>query len=69
MAYTDDYAYKLADYKQLRIPEYWIVDYQGLGGVRCIGSPKQPTVTVHAQVEGKYHGRGGILGQSVPPGR
>ena len=28
------------------IAEYWIVDYLGLGGRRCIGSPQQPTVTV-----------------------
>ena len=27
------------------IAEYWILDYQGLGGRRYIGSPKQPTAT------------------------
>src|SRR6476646_2315999 len=37
--WQDDYAHKLADYEQLGIPEYWIVDYLGLGGVRYIGSP------------------------------
>ena len=39
-----DYAHKLADYESLGIPEYWIVDYLGLGGKRYIGDPKQPTI-------------------------
>ncbi|WP_019499918.1 Uma2 family endonuclease [Pseudanabaena sp. PCC 6802] len=32
--------------KLLGIPEYWIVDYRGLGGIAFIGKPKQPTFTV-----------------------
>jgi Uma2 family endonuclease len=28
------------------VPEYWIVDYLGLGGRDYIGTPKQPTVTL-----------------------
>ena len=28
------------------MPEYWIVDYLGLGGRDYIGTPKQPTVTL-----------------------
>jgi len=54
--WQDDYAHKLADYEQLGIPEYWIVDYLGLGGVRYIGSPKQPTITVYTLVDGEYIG-------------
>jgi Uma2 family endonuclease len=54
--WQDDYAHKLADYERLGIPEYWIVDYLGLGGVRYIGSPKQPTITVYSLVEGEYVG-------------
>lgn len=54
--WQDDYAHKLADYEQLGIPEYWIVDYLGLGGVRYIGSPKQPTITVYSLVDGEYIG-------------
>jgi Uma2 family endonuclease len=41
-----DYARKVEEYALLGIPEYWIVDYRGLGGVAFIGRPKQPTITV-----------------------
>ncbi|GAB4133799.1 MAG: hypothetical protein Fur0046_04940 [Cyanobacteria bacterium J069] len=41
-----DYARKVEEYALLGIPEYWIVDYCGLGGVAFIGKPKQPTFTV-----------------------
>ncbi len=54
--WQDDYAHKLADYEQLGIPEYWIVDYLGLGGVRYIGSPKQPTITIYSLIDGEYIG-------------
>jgi len=52
--WRDDYAYKMLDYEILGIPEYWIVDYLGLGGVRYIGSPKQPTLSVCQLVDGEY---------------
>ena len=52
--WRDDYLKKLADYEALGIPEYWIVDYLGLGGRRYIGSPKQPTVTVYQLVDDEY---------------
>lgn len=45
--WREDYEYKLDDYEALGIFEYWIVDYAGLGGVRFIGKPKQPTITVY----------------------
>jgi len=41
-----DYARKVEEYALLGIPEYWIVDYRGLGGVAFIGRPKQPTITI-----------------------
>jgi Uma2 family endonuclease len=41
-----DYARKVEEYALLGIPEYWIVDYRGLGGISFIGKPKQPTFTV-----------------------
>lgn len=41
-----DYARKVEEYALLGIPEYWIVDYRGLGGIAFIGKPKQPTFTV-----------------------
>lgn len=49
-----DYARKLEEYALLGIPEYWIVDYRGLGGVAFIGKPKQPTFTVCQLVEDTY---------------
>ena len=45
---------KLAEYEKLAIPEYWIVDYLGLGGRRYIGNPKQPTISVNHLVDGEY---------------
>ena len=45
---------KLAEYEKLGIPEYWIVDYLGLGGRRYIGNPKQPTISVYQMVDGEY---------------
>ncbi len=44
--WQNDYARKTEDYALFRIPEYWIVDYLGLGGRDYIGTPKQPTVTL-----------------------
>lgn len=52
--WRDDYEYKLNEYEALGIPEYWIVDYAGLGGIRYIGKPKQPTITVYQLTEGEY---------------
>ncbi|TAE53309.1 MAG: Uma2 family endonuclease [Nostocales cyanobacterium] len=60
-----DYARKVEEYALLGIPEYWIADYRGLGGVAFIGRPKQPTFTV-CQLQGddyiqqKYH-----LGETI----
>ena len=50
----DDYARKSDDYEALGIPEFWIVDSQGLGGKRYIGSPKQATLSVYQLVKGEY---------------
>lgn len=52
--WRDDYGYKLTAYEALGISEYWIVDYLGLGGIRHIGSPKQPTFSIYSLVEGEY---------------
>jgi Uma2 family endonuclease len=48
--WRDDYEYKLNEYEALGIAEYWIVDYAALGGIRYIGKPKQPTLTVYQLV-------------------
>jgi len=52
--WQNDYARKLEDYAALGILEYWIVDYAGLGGVRYIGKPKQPTLSVCTLTDGDY---------------
>lgn len=52
--WRDDYFTKLGEYEALKIPEYWIVDYAGLGGRRFIGNPKQPTLTLCQLVDGEY---------------
>ncbi|MBD0388622.1 MAG: Uma2 family endonuclease [Nostoc sp. C3-bin3] len=49
-----DYARKVEEYALLGIPEYWIVDYRGLGGVAFIGKPKQPTFTICQLFEDTY---------------
>jgi Uma2 family endonuclease len=52
--WRDDYLTKLAEYEELGISEYWIVDYQGLGGSRYIGTPKHPTLSIYRWVDGEY---------------
>ncbi len=52
--WQDDYETKMTDYEALGIPEYWIIDYAGLGGTRHIGKPKQPTLTICTIVNGEY---------------
>ena len=52
--WQNDYARKVEDYAILGIPEYWIVDYLGIGGREYIGKPKQPTITICTLVEDEY---------------
>ncbi|WGV27949.1 Uma2 family endonuclease [Halotia branconii] len=52
--WRDDYYIKYADYEEMGIPEYWIVDYAALGGRNFIGNPKQPTISVCNLVDGEY---------------
>jgi Uma2 family endonuclease len=49
-----DYFTKVKDYEEIGIPEYWTVDYLGIGGRRFIGNPKQPTILVHELIDGEY---------------
>jgi len=52
--WRDDYYKKVADYEEMGISEYWIVDYAALGGRVFIGNPKQPTISVYQLIEGEY---------------
>jgi Uma2 family endonuclease len=52
--WQNDYARKVEDYALLGVPEYWIVDYLGIGGREYIGKPKQPTVTICKLIEDEY---------------
>ncbi len=63
--WENDYARKLEEYALLSIPEYWIVDYRGLGGIAFIGKPKQPTFTVCQLVGEEYEQRQYRLGDSI----
>ncbi len=60
-----DYARKVDEYALLGIPEYWIVDYRGLGGIAFIGRPKQPTITVCQLMGDDYDQAQYRLGQVI----
>lgn len=55
--WRNDSDYKFYDYERLGIPEYWIIDYLGVGGRRYLGFPKQPTLFIYRLVEGEYQGQ------------
>lgn len=52
--WQNDYARKVEDYALLGVPEYWIVDYLGIGGREYIGKPKKPSITICTLVEDEY---------------
>ncbi|QSJ19457.1 Uma2 family endonuclease [Nostoc sp. UHCC 0702] len=52
--WRDDYYLKLADYEEMGIAEYWIVDYAAMGARKFIGNPKQPTISVYQLIDGEY---------------
>jgi Uma2 family endonuclease len=52
--WRDDYLNKVRDYEEIGINEYWIVDYLGLGGIRYIGNPKQPTISIYHLIDREY---------------
>jgi len=52
--WRDDYYLKLADYEEMGISEYWIVDYAALGARKFIGNPKQPTISIYQLIDGEY---------------
>jgi Uma2 family endonuclease len=52
--WQNDYSRKMEDYATLGIPEYWVCDYKGLGGIKHIGDPKQPTLSICLLVGREY---------------
>lgn len=52
--WRDDYLSKVRDYEEIGSGEYWIVDYLGLGGIRYIGNPKQPTISIYNLIDREY---------------
>jgi Uma2 family endonuclease len=52
--WRDDYYKKQGEYEEIKIPEYWIVDYLGLGGTKYIGNPKQATLSIYNLVDDEY---------------
>ncbi|CAN1209413.1 Putative restriction endonuclease domain-containing protein [Tumidithrix helvetica PCC 7403] len=60
-----DYARKVEEYAKLGIPEYWIVDYLGVGGVVFIGKPKQPTFTVCQLMGEDYNQKQYRMGKAI----
>jgi Uma2 family endonuclease len=63
--WQDDYARKVEEYAFQGIPEYWIVDYQALGGIAFIGKPKQPTFTVYQLIGEEYSQQQYSLGEPI----
>ncbi|MEO1353910.1 MAG: Uma2 family endonuclease [Cyanobacteria bacterium J06635_15] len=60
-----DYARKVEEYALLGIPEYWIADFRGLGGIAFIGKPKQPTLTVCCLNDDEYRQQQYRLGEQI----
>ncbi|HEY9799623.1 MAG TPA: Uma2 family endonuclease [Leptolyngbyaceae cyanobacterium] len=52
--WRDEYYRKYSQYEEMGIQEYWIIDYDALGGKRFIGDPKQPTISVHNFIDSEY---------------
>lgn len=63
--WQDDYARKVEEYAILGIPEYWIADFRGLGGIQFIGRPKQPTFTVYRLAGESYQLKQFRLGERI----
>lgn len=51
--WRDDYLTKLAEYEAIGVREYWVVDYAARGGMRYIGQPKQPMLSIYSRGEGE----------------
>ncbi|MBG1243219.1 Uma2 family endonuclease [Nostoc sp. NZL] len=52
--WDDDYYTKQGKYEGIGIPEYWVVDYLGLGAKKFTDNPKQPTMSIYQLIDGEY---------------
>ena len=52
--WDDDYYTKQGKYEGIGIPEYWVVNYLGLGAKKFTGNPKQPTISIYQLIDGEY---------------
>ncbi|MEH1914473.1 Uma2 family endonuclease [Nostoc sp.] len=52
--WDDDYYTKQGKYEAIGIPEYWVVDYLGLGAKKFTGNPKQPTMSIYQLIDDEY---------------
>ncbi|MHC5727151.1 MAG: Uma2 family endonuclease [Nostoc sp.] len=52
--WDDDYYTKQGKYEGIGIPEYWVIDYLGLGAKKFTGNPKQPTISIYQLIDGEY---------------
>ncbi|MEH2467027.1 Uma2 family endonuclease [Nostoc sp.] len=52
--WDDDYYTKQGKYESIGIPEYWVVDYLGLGTKKFTGNPKQPTISIYQLIDSEY---------------
>ncbi|AUS99276.1 hypothetical protein CLI64_02070 [Nostoc sp. CENA543] len=69
--WDDDYYTKQGKYESIGIPEYWVVDYLGLGAKKFTGNPKQPTISIYQLIDDEYQvtrfrGRERIISPTFP---
>ncbi len=69
--WDDDYYTKQGKYEGIGIPEYWVVDYLGLGAKKFTGNPKQPTMSIYQLIDGEYQvtqfrGKARIISPAFP---